>query len=88
MNIEPTPDSNPEQWIVDENIGVDYNPIPVDDNTWAIHGSIAVDGDVLVEEFSSREDAEAALARIASAQEVARQGLAVLRPSLPEEPAP
>jgi hypothetical protein len=88
MNIEPTPDSNPEQWIVDENIGVDYNPIPIDDDTWAITGNIPVDGDVLIEEFSSRDDAEAALARIASAQELARQGLEALRPSIPDEPAP
>jgi hypothetical protein len=88
MNIEPTPDSNPEQWIIDENIGVDYHPIPIDDDTWAITGSIPVDGDVLVEEFSSRDDAEAALARIASAQELARQGLEALRPSAREEPAP
>jgi hypothetical protein len=68
MNIEPTQDLGAEQWIVDENVRVERDPIPIGDHTWAIHGSIPVDGDVLVAKFDSRDDADAALARIAAAE--------------------
>jgi len=32
--------------------------------TWAIHGTIPIDGDVLVAEYDSREAAQAALAQL------------------------
>ena len=47
MYFEPGDDMIPEQWVVDENVRVEGNLIPIDDRTWAIHGEIPVDGDVL-----------------------------------------
>ncbi len=54
--------------LIDEHVRIDCNIIPIEDGTWAIHGSIAVDGNVILAEFDSRDDAEAALERIAAAQ--------------------
>jgi hypothetical protein len=54
--------------LIDEHVRVDCNLIPIDDRTWAIHGSIAVDGNVILAEFDSKDEAEAALERIAAAQ--------------------
>ena len=68
MDVETTRPTESEQWIVDEHIVVDCNLIAIDEHTWAIHGSIAVGGDVLVAEFSSPDEAQAALERIAAAQ--------------------
>jgi hypothetical protein len=54
--------------LIDEHVRVDCNLIPIDANTWAIHGSVAVDGNVILAEFDNKDDAEAALERIAAAQ--------------------
>ena len=43
--------------------------VPIGDETWAIYGSIPVDGEVIVAEFDSRADAESALERIAAAEQ-------------------
>lgn len=50
---------------------LDYSVVPVDAHTWAIHGYIPVDGEVILAEFDGREAAEAALAKLAGIQEVA-----------------
>jgi hypothetical protein len=44
-----------------EVVEVDKDVIEVDEDTWAIHGRIAYDGEVLVAEFASEEEAWAAL---------------------------
>jgi hypothetical protein len=55
--------------VVDEHILVSCDLVAIDERTWAIHGSIAVDGEVLVAEFDNRADAEAALDAIVTAEE-------------------
>jgi hypothetical protein len=48
------------------NLGwIDGDVFEIDENTWAIHGVIAVDGDVILAEFDKPEEARAALARLA-----------------------
>ena len=42
---------------------------PIGDETWAIYGSIPVDGEVLVAKFDNRSDAESALEQIAAAEQ-------------------
>jgi len=42
---------------------VEFNEV-----TWAIHGSIPVDGEVILAEFDSRENAVAALALLSEAE--------------------
>jgi hypothetical protein len=55
--------------IVEEHIRISCDVVEIDEATWAIHGSIAVDGDILVAEFPNRADAEAALEEIAAAED-------------------
>jgi hypothetical protein len=43
---------------------IDGDVFRIDDNTWAIHGVIPVDGDVILAEFGKREDARAVLERL------------------------
>jgi hypothetical protein len=45
--------------------------IEVGPHTWAIHGVIPVDGDVILGEFDSPQDAHAALAQLALGDELA-----------------
>ena len=52
--------------LVDEHVGFECNLVQIDAQTWAIHGTIAVDGEVILAEFSSREVAQAALERLAA----------------------
>ncbi len=54
--------------LIDEHVLVDCYLFPIDTETWAIHGFIAVDGNVIVAEFDDRQEAEAAIARIAAAE--------------------
>lgn len=42
--------------------------VEINQSTWAIHGSIPVDGDVILAEFDLRENAVEALARISDAE--------------------
>jgi hypothetical protein len=44
----------------------------MDAEIWAIHGSIPVDGEVILAEFDQREAAAAVLAYLAAAQEHSR----------------
>jgi hypothetical protein len=52
------------QEIVEEHIQVSCDLVVIDEHTWAIHGSIAVDGEVLVAEFEDRDEAESAVEEI------------------------
>ncbi|HEX6392096.1 MAG TPA: hypothetical protein VFZ97_01560 [Acidimicrobiales bacterium] len=42
--------------------------VPIGGETWAIYGSIPVDGEVIVAEFDNRADAESALEQIGAAE--------------------
>jgi hypothetical protein len=42
--------------------------VEVDTRTWAIHGSIAVDGEVLMAEYDTRELAQRALQQLPAAE--------------------
>jgi len=55
------------QTLVDEHIQVSCYLEVIDDKTWAIRGSIAVDGEVIAAEFDTREDAESALEQLSAA---------------------
>jgi hypothetical protein len=59
---EPRPTQTDDQLqflrdLVEENASVSGNVLPVGDNLWAIHGFIPVDGDVLMAEFDSYDQA-------------------------------
>ncbi len=41
--------------LIEEHVQVSCQLVPIDDHTWAIHGSIAVDGEVIVAEFDDRD---------------------------------
>ena len=43
--------------LVEEHASVSGEVVEVDTNTWAIHGSVAVDGDVIMAEYSSESQA-------------------------------
>jgi hypothetical protein len=73
MNDASTPSEECLQLIeelIDEHIRVDCTLIPIDDSTWALHGTVVVDDNVIVAEFDTKDDAEDALARINAAQAV------------------
>jgi hypothetical protein len=65
--------------LIDEHVGFDCTLIQLDAQTWAIHGSIAVDGESILAEFSTQAEAEAALEQLAGA---ATDGTARSRGSL------
>jgi hypothetical protein len=50
--------------LIEENATVAGDVLAIGTHTWAIHGSIPVDGDVLLAEFDELVDAQAALAQI------------------------
>jgi hypothetical protein len=54
--------------LIDEHVLVDCHLVPIDAETWAIHGYIAVDGNVIVAEFTDQLEAEAAIVRIEAAE--------------------
>ncbi len=62
------PDQQIIETLIDEHIHVSYDVVPIDDETWAIHASIAVDGEVIVAEFHDRADAETALKQLSAAE--------------------
>ena len=63
------------QELIDEHVRVSGDIISIDSSTWAIHGFIAVDGDILMAEFDSPDEATAAIEEI-------RAGVAQLPPTL------
>jgi hypothetical protein len=52
------------QELIDEHATIAGDIIEVGTDTWAIHGSIAVDGDVLLAEYDSLDHARIALAKL------------------------
>ena len=62
----PAAEEHIVQALIDEHVHVSCKLEPIDEHTWAIHGSIAVDGEVILAEFDNPEDAELALEEIAS----------------------
>jgi hypothetical protein len=50
--------------LVYEHARVSGDTFPIDAQSWAIHGFIAVDGDVIMATFSSREEAQRAIRRL------------------------
>ena len=55
------------QELVDEHVHVSCQLVPIDEQTWAIRGSIAYEGEVILAEFDTREDAVLALEELAAA---------------------
>ena len=53
--------------LVEEHVHVSCALLPVDDHTWAIVGSLAVDGDEIVAEFDTHDAAQLAVEEIAAA---------------------
>jgi hypothetical protein len=47
--------------------------VEIDAHTWAIHGSIAVDGDVIMAEYESEEHARIVLGELAADDEQAHE---------------
>jgi hypothetical protein len=71
--FEQRPDLPPSeqrvvQALVDEHVHVSCQLVPIDEQTWAIRGSIAVDGEVILAEFDNPEDAEVALEQLAASE--------------------
>jgi hypothetical protein len=56
------------QEIVEEHIQVSCDLVVIDEHTWAIHGSIAVEGEILVAEFEDRDEAESTVEQIVAAE--------------------
>jgi hypothetical protein len=56
------------QEVLDEHVLVS-GLVPIGNQTWAIYGTIPVDGEVIVAEFDNRADAESTLERIAEAEQ-------------------
>jgi hypothetical protein len=54
--------------LIDEHFPFDCDVIPIDSQTWAIHGSIPVGGEVILAEFNKKEDAEVALELLSAAE--------------------
>jgi hypothetical protein len=52
------------QEMLDDNVDISGTVAEIDRNTWAIHGAIAVDGDVILAEFATYDEAKATLNRI------------------------
>ena len=59
--------------LIEEHVQVSCQLVPIDEHTWAIHGSIAVDGEVIVAEFDDRDAAALAAEEIATATTIGRE---------------
>jgi hypothetical protein len=51
--------------LIQQHVQVSCDVVPIDEHTWAIHGSIAVDGEVILAEFDDRDHAALAAQEIA-----------------------
>jgi hypothetical protein len=54
--------------LIDEHVRFHYDIVPIDSDTWAIHGSIAVDGEVILAEFATQDHARSALEQLSRAE--------------------
>ena len=52
--------------LVSEHATIAGDVVEIDTHTWAIHGSIAVDGDVIMAEYESEEHARIVLGELAT----------------------
>jgi hypothetical protein len=61
--FEPPPEEQLEflRVLEQENAAIAGNIVPMGDGLWGIHGDIAVDGDVLMAEFTNYDDARRVL---------------------------
>ena len=50
--------------LVQENVQVDKDVIEINEKTWAIHGYVAYDGEVIAATFASEKEAWAGLSRL------------------------
>jgi hypothetical protein len=50
--------------LLDDNAWIDGDVLKVSETTWAIHGEITVDGEVLMAEFASYEEARYVLDQV------------------------
>ena len=57
-----------EELEVEEHAVIAGDVIEIDSHTWAIHGSIAVDGDVIMAEYESEEHARIVLGELFTAE--------------------
>jgi hypothetical protein len=56
--------------LLGSNAAIAGDVVQLGHQTWAIHGSIPVDGEVILAEYASRDDATAALAMLAPSETV------------------
>jgi hypothetical protein len=54
--------------LVEEHANIAGDVIEIDAHTWAVRGSIAVDGEVIMAEYDTEEHARTALAELRSAE--------------------
>jgi hypothetical protein len=73
MNDEPRdqPDRQLEllQELVQEHAIIDGDILEIDPRTWAVHGSIAVDGEVIMAEYDTQDKARNVLDKLSSADD-------------------
>jgi hypothetical protein len=60
--------------LVEEHAMIAGDVIEIDAHTWAIHGSIAVDGEVIMAEYDSEERARFALDELSNAEHRSEHG--------------
>ena len=60
--------------MVEEHATIAGDVIEIDAHTWAIHGSIAVDGEVIMAEYDSEERARFALDELSNAEHRSEHG--------------
>jgi hypothetical protein len=58
------------QVLLDEHVHASCELVPIDEHTWAIHGSIAYEGEVILAEFDNRDDAELAAEELAASEDL------------------
>jgi hypothetical protein len=72
IDSEPDPQLAFLEELVEEHATIAGDVIEIDANTWAIHGSIEVDGEVIMAEYDTEEHARTALAELRSAEDRAQ----------------
>ena len=62
------PQSGVIEELIEERVRVECNILEIDGSTWALHGGIGIDSDVILAEFGNRVDAEIALQQISAGE--------------------